>query len=263
MLQTEFFKTYKLWRSYIASVVMAIVVYSIAILILNYVLNDVSLNRTGENLSQDTGFSNLIGFIMWWFGLRILPEMADEISRDAKEGVLEQIVLGGNVLQRYAIGTVAALTISLIEGLTVMFLVSIFSGFSLSSIEFQNLSSIVFIVFVSIIGSGGMMLLFAGIAFVYNSISRIALLVGNLSLFLTQLIIIENDVIRNVVFGAIPIAKGTEMVRNLLVNGEPVYAIDYAFIVIQSLIFLCLGIFSLVYFFNQASEDGKLSSYSL
>ena len=251
----EFFRMKKLWLNHLTFTILGLAAYAVMLFVLNSVVDDVSLNRTGNRLKESQSLSLLIGFVMWWVGLRIMPTMASIIRQDINLGTFEQILLGGNALLRYFLATIAKTLLHVLEG-GVLFIVMMFIQPSPTvSFELSDSLEVVTIVLTSLVGVVGIMLFFAGLSFVSSSAFRIASLFGQLSLFLGQLISF-NGVWGVLVNTFLPMTKGTSMIRKLVILEGQALLMDYMFLSMQSLVFLILGMFTFSYYFKKVNSEG-------
>ncbi|MDY6972580.1 MAG: ABC transporter permease [Thermodesulfobacteriota bacterium] len=219
----------------------------------------ISLTNNSDDLAHRT-----VGFVLWLFALNSVGHFSNAIRDESHIGVMEQIALGPSGLIVDMWGRAIGKTIidCLMLGL-VLFIIIITTRISLSFPFFS--AGLVFLL--TLLGLYGLGFFFGGLALIYKRLGSVTVVVRFGFLILTGAITpIENfPEWLQVISKTLPMTEGLKILRLLMVENRPfIYVLgsgDLLLLIVNSALYLSIGLISFKYLEKVARERGLLGVY--
>ncbi len=239
--------------TYRVGILSDIAVFSVLILSLLFF-------RTGSSLEDYYGGAAdaksllLVGYLFWVFSIYAINSTSSEIHHEALRGTLEQkfmavvpigLLFLGKMLSGLLISTV------IIASVTVLVLL-------LTDITLKITGLSLVLLGINLVGMYGLGLIFGSIALKVKKIGRLTFILQILLMFLT-------DTLTKTSFSdglgkVIPLTNGINLARQS-VSGLLVAKTDLIFFIVDSLIWLLLGVFIFSYAEKKVRREGALNFY--
>ena len=212
----------------------------------------------------DLSAYQIIGFAMWLFALLAVGVVSDDVVYGSTMGVLESIWLMPNSpLMMICIRALAKAIFELIF-LSLFLTVGIIStGITLH----PSILPAIFLLMLTLAGLFGLGLFFGGISLVYKRIGPVSSIVRTAFLFLTGALVPLSALPNTMQIGAhfLPMTDGLILIRKLLVDGNSSAHIlmhtSFCWLILNSSIYLLIGILTFQYFEKKARDQGLLGVY--
>ncbi len=215
--------------------------------------------------ADSTGMAHrTVGFILWLFALSAVGHFGNAIRDDSHIGILEQIAMSPTGMVVDMCGR--ALGKTLLDCVTVgLVLASILltTNVSLSFSFFP----VIFILFLTLLGLYGLGFFFGGLSLIYKRLGAITIIVRFAFLILTGAITSLSNFppFLQLIAQTLPMTQGLAILRLLMVEDRSFFSVvqggNFSILILNSAIYLTIGIVSFKYFEKKAREKGLLGVY--
>lgn len=207
--------------------------------------------------------SILLGYIVWYYARMVILNISSQMLGEAQIGTLEQMYMSPfhPTLILLARLFVLLATSTLIVVIPTLLLVAPLG----LHIPFRWEGLVIFLI--TLVGLFGLALVLAGAALVFKQIGTVADLFQNVLLFLTGslLPISHFPLWLSVLAQALPITQGIALVRAVTLNGQSLISVwnngSFFWLIMNSSIYLALGIFTYLVCERRAKMKGSLGQY--
>jgi len=205
-----------------------------------------------------------VGFILWLFALNSVGHFSNAIRDESHIGIMEQVALSPCGLIVDMCGRAVGKTIidTVMIGLVLVTII-VTTRISLSF----PVVSVGFVFILTLVGLYGLGFFFGGLALIYKRLGSITIVVRFAFLILTGAITpIENfPKWLQVLCKTLPMTEGLKILRLLMVEGKPFWSVvrsgEIGLLIVNSAIYMIVGLMSFKYFENVARDRGLLGVY--
>ncbi|HEU5228026.1 MAG TPA: ABC transporter permease [Ktedonobacteraceae bacterium] len=217
----------------------------------------------GGQFHPDQITSMLLGYIVWYYARLVITNTSSEMLAESQIGTLEQIYMSP---AHPAWILLARMFVLLLTSTVIVILPTILIATPLG-IHFPFRWEGLVIFAITLVGLFGFALALSGAALVFKQIDTLADLIQNVLLFLTgSLVPITHFPQWLFVFAqTLPITQGISVLRNVVLDGQPLSVAwnngSLLWLLVNSLIYLCIGRFAYVFCERYAKKKGTLGQY--
>lgn len=212
--------------------------------------------------------SFLIGYLVWRVAAGCMYDNVSTYTADARTGVLEKQWMtpthpGHIILARstnlFILYTLRVMVMAIIISLILR--LPLFAPLSLDAILFSA-----FIYTLTIIGAFGLAFAVTGLQILYKGFAGVMFPLANLLLFLTGAMIpVDSIPVMTALSKLLPLSSGISILRLVLVERLPVEQIlanpDFFLLIINTTVYLAIGLLTFNYCVRAAKRDGNLGHY--
>jgi len=250
----EFRRSMSLWKAYqldtISWMILWIIVFPLIIIMFDSISG-------GYDVSNR--IDSLIGFLVWDLCMGVLTMTTTSIAEETQDGTLENILISPiTPTMLFSIRISVSFIRQAIQTLIVGIAIIIILRLPLLELNFWS----IVIIFLTVLGVGGVSLIFGGLALVYKNVSSAVNVISLLALFFTGAIISLDSL--GILFDALkfllPTAWGIDALRQSVVLGF----VDETVILglsIQAVLLVFAGAISFQWGFKRAQRQGSLGTY--
>lgn len=256
-LHAEWRRFRALYRSYRLSVFGTPLSLAFAFLLLTAIFRNMA-GEQGVVYGQQAQLASLIGVFFWHVcmgSLGVLPAM---IQQEANEGTLESLFVSVRSFPRQLVArTVFVVLQQLIEATVIVALPLLLLRLP---IIFSPDAILLFLI--TLLGAIGIGFGLCGLVLVYKSIGQLTGLIVSLSLFVSGALVPLDTLptLFNILKLLLPTSWGIHLTRQAMF-GEAVGWLDVTGLMTQSVVFLIVGVVTLVWGVRQAKRIGGLKGY--
>lgn len=221
---------------------------------------------TGDQYSGAAQLSALIGYLLWRVAAGCMADVTGSMADDAQWGTMEQIWLSGaspaSVLFARGASTISFYTIrSLIMAVIILLILRPSFTFTVS-----NLPGSLLLYLLTMASPFGLALFLSGLHLAFKNVNAITQPLATILLFLTgALTPLDGIPILYLLSRLLPLSIGIDLLRDLLVEGAPLYEIltswPFVALLINTIIYLGAGLLVLRWAYQKALDDGSLAHY--
>ncbi len=250
-----YFKRYIFER--ISSVIMLVFIF------LGFIYSSATFSNGEVIIDKLTVSQKLIGFTIWFFALDAVGHLGSALREDLHIGILEQIALTPYSLIYNMLGrSVARFIITFWNGVIILIIFNLI--FELNISIPLNVLPILILTYLGLYGLG---LFFAGLTLIFKRLGPITTITRFLLLIFTGAIIPLNyfpEIIQQASV-LLPMTEGLKIIRELILNKVDFYHILFSapmfYLMINSMLYFLIGIFTFLYLEKRARRLGTLGSY--
>lgn len=268
IIYAEFYKFKGMFKRYYLDSIAEIVSYLILFTGLFYTI----FQQTTDY--EAMLFQLLSGIFIWYVGINSIAVFSFILQEEMQLGTLEQIYLTRTSLTKMLLGrALATFVFDSIGGLGLTFLtfmaISLFSSTNSMFFEiFSSLNWFYFILYIVItmVGIYGFSFLLAGLSIVYKKISAITVILNYIFLYFTG-ITLANSTLPGVVdifSKLLPITWGVINIQDIFSKdklSDFILNYDFLFLILNSILYLIIGLIVFKLMLAKAKKDGNLGSY--
>ncbi len=216
-----------------------------------------------DNPSISPGFL-ITGFLMWQCAMGAVSDMPGEIMGESQRGTLEEILISViNPIYFLSARALAGLLIDIIWIIIFFSIISFTTGVFLHISLFPTIITLLFV----IAGLYGFGFLLAGLALIFKQLGPILGILNMVFLLFTGAIVpLEGfpKIIQGLAH-SLPLTDGLKILRMVILEGKSLlYVInngDMIRLVVNSLIYLILGIITFKWCYKEARKRGVIGHY--
>lgn len=199
-----------------------------------------------------------VGFFYWFFASTVISEGSVSISYEKQVGTFEQLYLKPtSLLSILTARTIIWMTISFIKMILLLPIL-----FIILNIELQFSFYIIPIFIITMIGLYGFGLLLSSLTLLYTKTASFESIISYIFLFFTGAIIPTTQFPEFLTYFSkfIPLSIGIDLSKSAIINGF-VDLTEMLFLLINSLVYLLLGLFFYYYVIKKVKKMGLSSKY--
>jgi len=245
-----------LWWSYRVSAISSLLLHAAIFPILMLLFQNLA-DRHGSSYGAVQQLDSLLGFLVWYLCMKLLAAMPRMIEEEARVGTLENLFLSPWSLLQIVLLRTAVLALRYF-GETAVLAVLLTTILKLP-LPLTPLSW--FIILLTLVGTAGIGLALAGLALVYKSVGPVVTLFSNLALLVSGALIPIHSMqtIFTLLKFTFPTVWGIELLRRTTVS--PSGLIHLPGLILQTVLFLCIGIWGFTRTLTRTRRQGNLSTH--
>lgn len=264
VIYAEILREFITTRRYILEAVSGLAMVYILFMGFFFAGQGFTVPSTPQTLSRIDLAHRAVGFILWLFALNSVGHFSNAIRDESHIGVMEQIALSPSGLIVDMCGRAIGKTIidTVMIGLVLLTIIAT-TGVSLS---FPILPvSLIFVL--TLVGLYGLGFFFGGLALIYKRLGSITIVVRFAFLILTGAITPIESFPKwlQLICKSLPMTEGLKILRLIMVERRSFLSIvgsgEVALLVLNSTIYMIVGLLSFKYFENLARDKGLLGVY--
>lgn len=256
IFKSEVKKQWNIEKRYKLGVISDLIVYY-ALFMLLYLLirsNVGSIPKSELNLKISV---QVVSYISWFFFSFTINFVFNNINKESSEGTIEQLAIGPNSLNK--IFYIKLLVISLRNMILIIPLQLLLMISTGTKIIFSSYTVLIF--FIMIFGTVGLSLLLGGLQIYYKNIGQFPFIIT--ILFLSSALFDMSklpSVVQNILY-FLPFAKGVDLIKQSVLPNINIPFMQLVFLLINSIVYLFIGIYIFNYFVNKSKNSGRLGSF--
>lgn len=256
IFKSEVKKQWNIEKRYKLGVISDLIVYY-ALFMLLYLLirsNVGSIPKSELNLKISV---QVVSYISWFFFSFTINFVFNNINKESSEGTIEQLAIGPNSLNK--IFYIKLLVISLRNMILIIPLQLLLMISTGTKIIFSSYTILIF--FIMIFGTVGLSLLLGGLQIYYKNIGQFPFIIT--ILFLSSALFDMSklpSVVQNILY-FLPFAKGVDLIKQSVLPNINIPFMQLVFLLINSIVYLFIGIYIFNYFVNKSKNSGRLGSF--
>jgi ABC-2 type transport system permease protein len=269
ILHAEFYKFKGMFKRYYIDSLAEIVSYLILFVGLSFTILNNHLS------TENALFQLIIGIFIWYVGINAIAVFTFILQEEMQLGTLEQIFLTRTSLTKMLCGRAFATFLfdsigGIVLSCTTIIVVNIFSNsISLSDFIIVNVSwvGVLLVLVLTMIGIYGFAFILAGLSIVYKRISAITVILNYIFLFFTGITLTGNTLppVLDIVSKILPITWGITNLQNLVIGHSTIQDLVgsniFLYLVMNSAIYLTVGLFIFKLMLKVSKKDGSLGHY--
>jgi len=212
----------------------------------------------GFSKGEAASGSYYIGFVCWFFTNNIISEASVSISFEKQVGTFSQLLVKPVSIEALlTIRTTVWFSVSLIEAIILMVLVKLTLPITIS---FNIL--IVPVILITLVGIWGLGFILAGLTLLYTKTASFDSIISYALLFLTGALIDISklpEFIQKIGY-IIPLSLGIK-ISKAIIDNTAIYSRDILLLVVNSIIYLFIGIFFFKYTMYKSKQKGIITHY--
>jgi ABC-2 type transport system permease protein len=199
-----------------------------------------------------------IGFMFWYFASTVISEGSMSISEEKQTGTFEQLLLKpANIILILSIRTIVWFIFTTIKVIILLFIVYI-----TLQIDIKFNYKIIPILIITLVGLYGFGMILSASTLLFTKTASFESIISYLFLFFTGGLIPLEQLPKNISYiaQALPLTKGIELAQNI-VNNININFYDIISLIINSLVYLFIGIFCFRISYHKSQVNGLNSQY--
>jgi ABC-2 type transport system permease protein len=262
LMVSEFRREIRIWWSYRLNAVLEIIIYALAISVLMVIFRGMAeSNGATYDIHEQT--ASIVGVLVWHLCMRTMVQFSNAITEEAETGTLETVIV--TAVSPVSVLFARGVAMSTVRGAQTIMMGAAFVF--LLQLQFQFSLWAIAVIFVTLAGTFGLGIAFAGFTLIHKQTNNMANLVATLSIFAAGVLVPINSL--NLVFTilklALPITWGTDILRKLLISGQGAGSEsligDLIGLTIQSIIMIVIGIAVFNLGLRRARREATLATY--
>lgn len=256
IFQSELKKQFCIEKKYLLNFLSDILMYYILFMGLYFFVEFNTDNLSQAQLYQSVNMQ-IIGYISWFFFSFTINFMSNGISNECTQGTFEQLCINPNsILKMFVIKLVVLCIRNIILILPLILLLSLSTGI-LISINYIT----VLIFFVMVLGILGFSLLLGGLEIYFKKVGQFPFILSIIFLGTSMLNISKIPSFLKILSYYLPFTKGSDLMKYSILSGYHINNNDIILLVVNSLAYLFIGLFSFHFYFNKSKQKGTLSRF--
>jgi len=245
-----------LWWSYRLSAISSLLLHAAIFPVLMLLFQNLA-DRHGAAYGSSRQLDSLLGFLVWYLCMKLLSAMPRMIEEEARVGTLATLFLSPWSLLQIVLLRTAVLALRYFGETAVLAL--LLTTILQLPLPLTPLSWL--IIFLTLIGTVGIGLALTGLALVYKSVGPVVTLFSNLALLVSGALIPIHSMptVFTVLKFTFPTVWGIELLRKTAVSSSGVVYLPGLFL--QTMIFICTGVWGFAYALAQTRHLGNLSTH--
>ncbi|MDQ0149196.1 ABC transporter permease [Eubacterium multiforme] len=256
IFKSEVKKQWNIEKRYKLGVISDLIVYY-ALFMLLYLLIRSSIGSIPKSELNLKISVQVVSYISWFFFSFTINFVFNNINKESSEGTIEQLAIGPNSLNK--IFYLKLLVISLRNMILIIPLQLLLMISTGTKIIFSFYTILIF--FIMIFGTVGLSLLLGGLQIYYKNIGQFPFIIT--ILFLSSALFDMSklpSVVQNILY-FLPFAKGVDLIKQSVLPNINIPFMQLVFLLINSIVYLFIGIYIFNYFVNKSKNSGRLGSF--
>lgn len=256
IFKSEVKKQWNIEKRYKLGVISDLIVYY-ALFMLLYLLIRSSIGSIPKSELNLKISVQVVSYISWFFFSFTINFVFNNINKESSEGTIEQLAIGPNSLNK--IFYIKLLVISLRNMILIIPLQLLLMISTGTKIIFSFYTILIF--FIMIFGTVGLSLLLGGLQIYYKNIGQFPFIIT--ILFLSSALFDMSklpSVVQNILY-FLPFAKGVDLIKQSVLPNINIPFMQLVFLLINSIVYLFIGIYIFNYFVNKSKNSGRLGSF--
>lgn len=256
IFKAEVKKQWDIEKRYKLGVISDLIVYYALFILLYLLIKNNSGDITESELNLRISVQ-VVSYVSWFFFSFTINFVFNNINKESSEGTIEQLAIGPNSL--YKIFYIKLLVISFRNIILMIPLQLLLMISTNTRIIFSIDTFLIF--FIMIFGTVGLSLLLGGLQIYYKNIGQFPFIIT--ILFLSSALFDMSKLpstIQNVLY-FLPFAKGVDLIKQSILPNVNIPFLQLLFLLVNSIVYLFIGVFIFHYFVNKSKYYGRLGSF--